>query len=109
MKKYTIYRGIDNEIEFKGLKGQYFYYAAIGAVVTIMMTLFFHIVGLPIVISIFFLVGGLAASFLVPQHYNKSHGKWGFNKLPVVAMQPKYIVRRKAARSIVQVRTLKRI
>ncbi len=108
MKKFSIYRGIDNEIEFKGLKGQYFYYAAIGAVVTIMLTLFFHIVGIPIIISIVFLVGGLASSFFVPQHYNKSHGKWGFNKLPVVTMQPKYIVRRKAARSIVQLRRVKR-
>ena len=108
MKKFSIYRGIDNEIEFKGLKGQYFYYAAIGAVITIFLTLFFHIVGLPIIISIIFLVGGLAASYLVPQNYNKSHGKWGFNKLPVVTMQPKYIVRRKAARSIVKVRPVKR-
>lgn len=108
MKKYTIYRGIDNEIEFKGLKGQFFYYAAIGAVITIMLTLFFHIVGLPIIISIVFLVGGLATSFFVPQHYNKSHGKWGFSKLPVVTMQPKFIVRRKAARNVVKLRAVKR-
>ncbi|GLU56505.1 transposase [Dyadobacter frigoris] len=108
MKKYTIYRGIDNEIEFKGLKGWYFYYAAIGAVVTIMLTLFFHIIGIPLLISIIFLVTGLAASYFVTQHFNKNYGKWGFNKIPVVTMQPQYIVRRKAIRNTVKLRAVKR-
>ena len=45
MKKYSIYRGIDNEIEFKGLRGRYFYHAAGGAVGFIMTTLLLHIVG----------------------------------------------------------------
>jgi hypothetical protein len=105
MKKYSIYRGIDNEIEFKGLRGRYFYYAAGGAVGFIMTTLLLHILGVPILFNIVFLGSGLAASYLIPTSYNKSHGRWGFDKLPVRSLQPKYIVRYKSIKSIVKLRT----
>jgi hypothetical protein len=105
MKKYSIYRGIDNEIEFKGLRGRYFYYAVGGAVGFIMTTLFLHILGVPILFNIVFLGSGLVASYLIPTSYNKSHGRWGFDKLPVRSLQPKYIVRYKSIKSIVKLRT----
>ncbi|WP_373513764.1 DUF4133 domain-containing protein [Persicitalea sp.] len=102
MKKYSIYRGIDNEIEFKGLRGRYFYYAAGGAVGFIMTTLLLHILGVPVVFNIVFLGLGLVASYLIPTSYNKSHGRWGFDKLPVRSQQPKHIVRYRLIRSIVK-------
>lgn len=105
MKRYSIYRGIDNEIEFKGLRGRYFYYAAGGAVGFIMTTLLLHILGVPILFNIVFLGSGLVASYLIPTSYNKSHGRWGFDKLPVRSLQPKHIVRYKSIRSIVRLRT----
>ena len=105
MKKYPIYRGIDNEIEFKGLRGQYFYYAAGGAVGFIMTTLVLHILGVPILFNIVFLGSGLMASYLIPTSFNKSHGRWGFDKLPVRSMQPKHIVRYKSINSIVRLKT----
>ncbi len=103
MKQYTIYRGIDNEIEFKGLKGRYFYLAAGGAVGCIMVTLLLHIVGMPLGINIVFLCLGLGASYAVPTAYNKSHGRWGFDKLPVKNLQPRYVVRYKSIRSILRI------
>lgn len=109
MKKYNIYRGIDNEIEFKGLKGQYFYYAAGGAGCSVFLSLIFHMIGLPIIVSLVFLLIGFSASYFVTTHFNKSHGKWGFNKLPVISLQPRYVVRRKSIRNIVKVRTVKKI
>lgn len=105
MKKYAIYRGIDNEIEFKGLRGRYFYYAAGGAVGFIMTTLLLHILGVPVLFNIVFLCLGLVASYLIPTSYNKSHGRWGFDKLPVRSLQPKHIVRYRSIRSIVKRKT----
>ncbi|HEV7347389.1 DUF4133 domain-containing protein [Telluribacter sp.] len=102
MKKYSIYRGVDNEIEFKGLRGQYFYYAAGGGVGCIMTALFLHILGVPILVNILFLVGGLLTAYLVPTAYNKSHGRWGFDKLPVRRLQPRYVVRYQSIRSILK-------
>lgn len=100
MKKYPIYRGIDNEIEFKGLKGRYFYLAAGGSVGAIMTTLLLHIIGMPIAVNIVFLCLGLGASYAIPTAYNKSHGRWGFDKLPVKNLQPRHVVRYKSIRSI---------
>lgn len=103
MKKYPIYRGIDNEIEFKGLKGRYFYLAAGGAVGVIMTTLLLHIIGLPLVVNILFLGMGLGASYVIPTAYNKSHGRWGFDKLPVKNLQPRHVVRYKSIRSLLRI------
>jgi hypothetical protein len=100
MKKYPIYRGIDNEIEFKGLKGRYFYMAAGGSVGFIMATLLLHILGMPLLLNILFLILGLGASYALPTAYNKSHGRWGFDKLPVRSRQPRYVVRYKSIKSL---------
>ncbi|GAB3179631.1 DUF4133 domain-containing protein [Telluribacter humicola] len=102
MKRYPIYRGVDNEIEFKGLRGRYFYYAVGGGVGCIMTALFLHILGVPILLNLFFLVAGLLASYLIPTTYNKSHGRWGFDKLSVQRLQPRYVVRYQSIRSLLK-------
>ena len=41
MKAYIIHRGVDNEIEFRGLRGKHFYYAAICVIATLFLGCFF--------------------------------------------------------------------
>jgi hypothetical protein len=109
MKRYPIYRGIDNEIEFRGLRGRYFYLAAGGCVGCIMLTLLLHILGMPLPVSIVFLSLGLGVSYALPSAYNKSHGRWGFDKLPVRTMQPRHVVRYKSIRSILTIESIRKI
>ena len=52
MKSFPVFRGVDNEIEFRGLRGKYFYYAAVGIIASIFLTLFLYIIGLNTLIAI---------------------------------------------------------
>ncbi len=102
MKQYYINKGIDNEIEFRGLKGIYLYYAAGGIAGTVMLSLVLHVIGAPLILSLVILIGGLCSSYFVAIHYNKTHGKWGFEKLPIKNLQPKILVRTKSIRKTIK-------
>ncbi|SEJ74553.1 protein of unknown function [Dyadobacter sp. SG02] len=102
MKQHNIYRGIDNDIEFKGLRGKYFYYAIGAAVGIIFLTFLLYLIGLPTLFALAFLAIGLIATYIASYRYNTIYGKWGADKLPVTSMQPKYIVRRDSYNQLIQ-------
>ena len=102
MKSYTIYRGVDNEIEFKGLRGKYFYFSIGGAIGTIILTFILYLLGLPIILVMIILALGLAAVYFLSYHYNGLYGRWGAEKLKVKQLQPKYIIRRDSYEKLIK-------
>jgi hypothetical protein len=91
MKYYTIHRGVDNEIEFRGLRGKHFYHAAICVIATLFLGLFLYMVGVPPLLTLTFLsVAGSSALWLIFRN-NKRYGRWGAVKQTVRAHKPHFV------------------
>ncbi|OXA78630.1 protein of unknown function [Flavobacterium aquidurense] len=88
---YQINKGINQSIEFKGLKAQYIWYLGGGVVALMILFAVMYIVGLPSL----FCVGlvGTAGAFLVFKIYKMSnqYGEYGMMKAVAKKQIPKCI------------------
>lgn len=106
MKSFPVFRGVDNEIEFKGLRGKYFYYAAVGIVVSIFLTLFLYIIGLNPLLAISVLLLGAGSTLFYTYDANKRHGRWGTVKLAVKNQKPFFVYQNRSFARLVEIQTL---
>lgn len=105
MKSYPIHRGVDNEIEFRGLRGQHFYYAAGGLIASVFVTLFSYILGLPILVALLVLAVGSGGTLAWCYTQNNRHGRWGAVKQQVQRLRPQYVCQHQSFNRLVPVRT----
>ncbi len=91
MKSFPVHRGADNEIEFRGLRGQYFYYAAGGLIGSVFLTLFGYIVGLPPLFAIAILLAGSGATLGWCYRSNARYGRYGADKWTVQRLKPHFV------------------
>lgn len=105
MKAYSIYRGVDNEIEFRGLRGQYFYYAAGGLIASVFFTLFSYILGLPILLAILFLSLGAGGTLGWCYTQQGRYGRWGAVKQQVGRLKPGFVCQYQSFNRLVPVRS----
>ena len=86
------FRGVDNEIEFKGFRGKYFYYAAACLVGAIFLTMMLYVFGVHIIITLVLLVtiGGGGVYYFHNQ--NETYGRWGDVKNSLKSLKPKGVV-----------------
>lgn len=106
MKSFPVFRGVDNEIEFRGLRGKYFYYAAIGIIASIFLTLFLYIIGLNTLIAISVLLISAGSTLFYTYDANKRHGRWGENKLAVKNHKPFFVYQNHSFARLIEIRTL---
>lgn len=104
MKSYAIHRGVDNEIEFRGLRGMYFYYAAVGLIVSVFVTLFSYILGLPILLAILLLAVGAGGTLAWCYTQNGRYGRWGAVKQQVQRHKPSFVCQYQSFNRLVPVR-----
>jgi hypothetical protein len=104
MKLYSIHRGVDNEIEFKGLRGKHFYSAAICVIVTLFLGFVLYMVGVPPFFTIVFLslLGGGALWYVFRN--NKRYGRWGDVKQRVQRYKPHFVCQYQSFGKLVSVR-----
>lgn len=103
MKSYTIYRGVDNEIEFRGLRGKHFYYAVICVIVVIFTGLFMYMLGIsPILALLFLSITGSGGLWLIFRN-NKRHGRWGDVKQVVSVQKPFFVCQQQSFRKLITV------
>ncbi|AFK05589.1 conjugative transposon protein TraF (plasmid) [Emticicia oligotrophica DSM 17448] len=95
MIEYKINRGVENEIEFKGLKGKYVYIFSIGIGASLFGGIFLTIIGLPNIVSSILAGIGIIGSTVYAFQQNKIYGRWGRDKKLAQNMYPAGIVRRK--------------
>lgn len=95
MKEFTVFKGIDHEIEFKGLRGKYFYMGAIGTIASIFFCLVLVIVGVPSLWVFLLLLGLLTGSITLAFHFSNKYGRWGMDKQPIQQRKPHFIHQRK--------------
>ncbi|OIV40338.1 DUF4133 domain-containing protein [Flavobacterium johnsoniae] len=88
---YKINKGVNKSIEFKGLKAQYIWYLAGGAVVLMILFAVLFIAGVPSLICVGFI--GTAGGFLVFKIYRISskYGEHGMMKALASRKVPKCI------------------
>lgn len=88
---YQINKGINQSIEFKGLKAQYIWYLGGGLVVLLIFFAILYIVGLPSLVCVGFI--GAAGSFLVFKIYRMSnkYGEYGLMKTLAKKQVPRCI------------------
>lgn len=88
---YQINKGINQSIEFKGLKAQYIWYLGGGVVALLIVFAVIYIVGLPIYLCIGIIM--TAGAFLVMKIYRMSHkyGEHGLMKTLARKQVPKIV------------------
>ncbi|PWA10480.1 DUF4133 domain-containing protein [Flavobacterium sp. ZT3R18] len=88
---YQINKGINQSIEFKGLKAQYIWYLGGGVVVLMILFAAMYIVGLPSFVCVGII--GIAGTLLVLYIYRMSHkyGEHGMMKALAKRQVPKAI------------------
>ena len=106
MKSFHVFRGVDNEIEFRGLRGKHFYHAAIGIIAGIFLTLFLYIVGLNTLIAISVLLISSGSTLFYTYDANKRHGRWGEVKLAIKNHKPFFVYQNRSFARLIEVRTL---
>jgi len=88
---YQINKGINQSIEFKGLKAQYIWYLGAGVVALMILFAILYIIGLPSLVCVGFI--GTVGSFLVFKIYRMSntYGEHGMMKALARKQIPKCI------------------
>ncbi|WP_348811284.1 DUF4133 domain-containing protein [Flavobacterium maritimum] len=88
---YQINKGINQSIEFKGLKAQYIWYLGGGVVVLMILFAIMYIIGLPSIICIGII--GVSGTLLVVKIYKMSnqYGEYGLMKALAKKQIPKNI------------------
>jgi hypothetical protein len=88
---YQINKGINQSIEFKGLKAQYIWYLGGGVVVLMILFAAMYIVGLPSFVCVGII--GIAGTLLVLYIYRMSHkyGEHGMMKALAKRQVPKAV------------------
>lgn len=104
MKSFPVYRGADNEIEFRGLRGVYFYYAAAGLITSVFTTLFGYILGAPILLAMLSLLVGGSGTLFWCYSRNNRYGRWGAVKQPIQQTKPSFICQHQSFNRLIPVR-----
>jgi hypothetical protein len=88
---YHINKGINQSIEFKGLKAQYIWYLGGGVVVLMILFAVMYIVGLPSIVCVGLI--GVLGTILVAKIYKMSnkYGEYGMMKALAKKQLPKSI------------------
>lgn len=88
---YQINKGINQSIEFKGLKAQYIWYLGGGVVALLILFAILYIIGLPSLLCVAFI--GSAGGFLVYKVYRMSnkYGEYGMMKALARKQIPKCV------------------
>lgn len=88
---YQINKGINQSIEFKGLKAQYIWYLGIGIIVLMIFFSVLYILGLPSFVCVGII--GVSGALLVLKIYRMSHkyGEYGLMKALSKKQLPKAV------------------
>ncbi len=77
---YTINKGINRPIEFKGLKAQYIWYLGGGLIGLLILFAILYIAGLNTIICLLIIVGAATALFMHVYKLSRKYGEHGMMK-----------------------------
>ncbi|MCY7358446.1 MAG: DUF4133 domain-containing protein [Rudanella sp.] len=91
-------------IEFRGLRGLYFYYAAGGLITSVFATLLGYILGAPVLVAILLLFLGSGSTLLWCYTRNNRFGRWGAVKQKVHQLKPQFVCQYQSFNRLIPVR-----
>lgn len=94
MKQFTINKGINRSIEFKGIKAQYIIYLCIGVVILLLLFVILYIAGVNSYIGLAVVVPLGVVLYITIQKYSKKYGEHGLVKYSARQKMPQSIVTR---------------
>jgi hypothetical protein len=94
MIQYEINKGINRPIEFRGLKGQYIYYLAIGLAVLLVGFSIMYIAGVPVFLCVPVVVMAGSGLFVGVYRYSHRYGEHGLMKAMAFRQVPSAILSR---------------
>lgn len=92
MPRYEILRGVDNEIEFYGLKGKYVWGFFIGVGGAIFLGIILFLILPSQTLAAFISIGSVAAVIYFTLKWNKEYGRWGMEKKAIEKKLPGFVV-----------------
>ena len=96
MAEYGINKGVDRDVEFKGLRAQYLFIFAGGLLGVFVLFVAMYLAGIPTAVCIATgLVTGTALTGFT-FHLNRKYGAYGLMKLLAARRHPRRIVSRKS-------------
>ena len=102
---YPVFRGVDNELEFRGLRGKYFYYAVGGVIGSIFVTLLLYILGVNLFLALLLMVATGSGVLFYMYSANKKYGRWGDVKQRVRSLKPHFVYQTRPFRQLVDVKS----
>lgn len=78
--KYIINKGVNNAIEFKGLKAQYIAYLAAGLLVLLLLFALMYFIGIPTAICLLIVITAGTGLFVFVMRYSTKYGEYGLMK-----------------------------
>lgn len=96
----TVIKGVDDEIEFKGFKGRYFYYLAGTVIGLLVLTFLLYSIGLSSFMLFFIMVLMAAGAWMYLKFLMDTNGKYGHIKKK--HSPPKYIIINHSFRKMVK-------
>ena len=88
---YTINKGINKSIEFKGLKAQYIWYLGGGLVVLLILFAILYICGVNMFICLAIIIAGGSGLFMYVYKMSREYGEYGLMKKIARKAVPKII------------------
>ncbi|WP_431217152.1 DUF4133 domain-containing protein [Puia sp. P3] len=85
---YSINRGINRSLEFKGIKAQYVIYLALGLVLLLLLFAAFHIAHINLYVSIAIILPAGGALVLTVKRLSDRYGEHGLTKHSAVRRLP---------------------
>ncbi|MCC9137519.1 DUF4133 domain-containing protein [Pontibacter silvestris] len=78
---YTINKGVNRSLEFRGLRAQYITYLALGLVLLLLLFTLLYLAGAPVAACLAFIALAGAALFGAVYHLNNTYGEYGLLKM----------------------------
>lgn len=88
---YSINRGINKSIEFKGLKAQYIWYFAGGMIILMILFSILYIIGLHSYLCLIIIAIGAIALIKKVFYWSKTYGEYGMMKYLASKRIPKHL------------------
>jgi hypothetical protein len=104
---YTIYKGINKTVEFKGLRAQYLIYFVLGIIILFMLFIVLRMININIVGSLVAIVGLAGIFVVVIFRMNAKYGQYGLMKQQARRRCPRFLISRKKFATILAVKKRK--
>jgi divalent metal cation (Fe/Co/Zn/Cd) transporter len=98
--EYTVFKGINKTVEFKGLRAQYLVYFVVGIIILFMLFVILRMFNVNIIGSLITVVGLALALIVAVFRMNAKYGQYGLMKKQAQRRCPRFLISRKSFKHI---------